>query len=69
MNPNTVRGLENAVSLLFSAPEFDRVRLFLISDASSGKGESEEIIKYVCDEVRSHLVTHHKAVLAVKRGI
>lgn len=69
MNANTQRGLTNAISLLLSTAEFDRLRLFLISDASSGRAESEEIIRHICDEIRGHLVTHQKAVAAAKRGL
>ena len=65
----TARGLDNAISLLFSVPEFDRLRMFLISDNSSGRGESEEIIRHITDEIRGHLVTHQKAVAAAKRGL
>lgn len=69
MNANTQRGLDNAISLLLSTGEFDRLRLFLISDNSTGRGESEEIIRHICDEIRAHLLTHQKAVAAAKRGL
>jgi hypothetical protein len=69
MKDTTIRGLDNAISILFYAPEFDRIRMFLISDASTGAGENEEIIKHVTDEIRSHLVAHFKAALAARRGI
>lgn len=68
MKPNTIRGLQNAISLLLQSPEFDRIRLFLQADASEGRGESEDIVKMVGDEIRAHLVAHGKAVAAIKRG-
>jgi hypothetical protein len=67
MKPNTQRGLDNAMSLLFSAAEFDTIRRFLLAEASAAKPETEEVIKYVCDEVRQHLITHAAAVASVKR--
>ena len=66
LNPNTQRGLDNAVKMLTSAPEFDRIRLFLIADASASKPEADEIIRFVTDEIRAHLVSHNKAVLAAR---
>ena len=44
MKAVTQRGLENAIKLLIQSPEFDRIRLFLVADASQGSGEGEEII-------------------------
>jgi len=67
MRPDTQRGLVNAIALLLGSPEFDRIRLFLIADASQGRGESDEIIKYIGDEVRAHLLEHRKAVAAASR--
>lgn len=69
MNANTQRGLQNAMAMLFQSPEFDRIRLFLVADASASKPESEDIIRYVTDEVREHLAVHNRAVLAAKRGL
>lgn len=67
MRDVTARGLDNAVKLLLGSPEFDRIRLFLIADASQGKGEGDEIIKYVGDEIRAHLLDHRKAVAAINQ--
>jgi hypothetical protein len=39
------------------------------ADASQGSGEAEEIIKMIGDEIRAHLITHGKAVAAIKRGL
>lgn len=69
MKPVTERGLQNAIKLLIQSPEFDRIRLFLQADVSEGKNESEEIIKMVGDELRSHLIAHRNAVAAAKRGL
>ena len=69
MKPTTQRGLDNAIKLLLQSPEFDRIRLFLVADASRGSGEAEEIIKMIGDEIRAHLITHGKAVAAIKRGL
>lgn len=69
MNPNTQRGLTNAMDFLFQSPEFDRLRLFLVADGNAAKPEGDEIIRHICDEVRAHLLTHQKAVLAAKRGL
>lgn len=69
MNPVTHRGLTNAMNFLFQSPEMDRLRLFLVADASASKQEGEEIIKHITDEVRAHLLTHQRAVLAAKRGL
>lgn len=68
MRPDTQRGLGNAIALLLGSPEFDRIRLFLIADGSASDPEASEIIKYVGDEIRAHLVAHHKSVLAAKAG-
>ena len=67
MRDVTARGLDNAVKLFLGSPEFDRIRLFIISDVSQGKGEGDEIIKYVGDEVRAHLLDHRKAVIAAQQ--
>lgn len=69
MNEVTRRGLNNAILILFQSAEFDRLRQFLQADASGGGKEAEEIIKTIGDEVRTHLVTHGKALAAIKRGI
>lgn len=72
MKDVTIRGLQNAIKLLLSAPEFDRLRLFLIADGANEKPESEEIIKMICDEIRAHLVEHARAArvaAAMRRGI
>lgn len=69
MNDVTKRGLNNALLLLFQSAEFDRLRQFLQADASGGGKEAEEIIKVIGDQVRDHLVTHGKALAAIKRGI
>jgi len=69
MKAVTERGLQNAIKLLIQSPEFDRIRLFLVADASQGSGEAEEIIKMIGDEIRAHLITHGKAVAAIKRGL
>ena len=69
MKPTTIRGLQNAISLLLQSPEFDRIRLFLQADASEGRNESEEIVKMVGDEIRQHLIAHGKAVAGLKRGL
>jgi hypothetical protein len=66
MNEVTRRGLDTSIKLFLTAPEFDRIRLFLIADASQGKGESEEIIKFVGDEIRAHLLQHVKSVAAAQ---
>lgn len=69
MKPVTARGLDNAIKMVIQSPEFDRLRLFLQADASQGDKEGEEIIKTIGDEIRNHLVTHQKAVAALKRGL
>ena len=69
MKPTTIRGLDNAIKLLIQSPEFDRIRLFLVADGSSGSGESDEIVKMVGDEIRQHLIAHKNAVAAIKRGL
>jgi hypothetical protein len=69
MKAVTQRGLENAIKLLIQSPEFDRIRLFLVADASQGSGEGEEIIKMIGDELRNHLISHQKAVAAIKKGL
>lgn len=69
MKPNTLRGLNNAISLLYSTGEFDTLRRFLLAEASADRPETEEIVKYICDEIRQHLVTHAAAVAATKRGL
>lgn len=66
LNPNTHRGLDHAVKTLTHVPAFDHIRRFLIADASASKPEADEIIKFVTDEIRAHLVAHHKAVLAAR---
>lgn len=68
MNTNTIRGLDNAIKNLFSTSEFDRLRLFLIADASAEKSEAEEIIKTIGDAIRAHLIEHGKAVRAIAAG-
>jgi len=68
MKPNTLRGLNNAISLLYSTGEFDTLRRFLLSENSSEKPETDEVIKHVCDEIRQHLVTHATAIAAIKRA-
>jgi hypothetical protein len=67
MKDVTVRGLDNAVKILISTPEFDRLRAFLTANASQGDNEQEEIIKFIGDEIRGHLLFHHKAVTAAMR--
>lgn len=69
MKAVTQRGLENAIKLLIQSPEFDRIRLFLVADGSSGSGESDEIVKMVGDEIRAHLIAHKNAVAGMKRGL
>ena len=69
MKEATARGLKNAVSLLLQSGEFDRVRMFLVAEASSQKSEADEIIRTVCDDIRTHLLQHSKAVSALKRGL
>lgn len=68
MKPNTQRGIDNAISLLYSTGEFDTLRRFLLSEVSAEKPETDEIIRYVCDEIRQHLVTHATAIAAIKRA-
>lgn len=65
MRAATLRGLENAVKLVFGSAEFDRIRLHLVAEAGSDKPESEEVILYVCNAVRDHLLAHDKAVKAI----
>lgn len=69
MKATTQRGLTTAVKFLIDAPEFERIRAFLTADASAAEPEAPEIIKFVGDEIRNHLVTHSKAVQAVRRGL
>lgn len=69
MKDTTKRGLNNSIHLLLQAPEFDRLRAFLMADVSAEKPEAEEIIKTICDQVRAHLIAHHKAVSGIKRGL
>lgn len=72
MKDSTRRGLENAIKLTMQAPEFDRLRLFLVADSSEEKPEAEEIIKTICDAFRAHLVDIAKAtrgMAAAKRSI
>ena len=65
MKEATRRGLDTAVKYALSAPEFDRIRLFLVAEASADKPESDEVILFVCDAVRDHLLAHNRAVRAV----
>ena len=65
MRAATLRGLETAVSYALNTPEFDRIRLHLVAEASSDKPESEEVILYVCNAVRDHLLAHDRAVKAI----
>ena len=67
MKDVTLRGLDNSVKLLITTPEFDRLRAFLTANASQGAGEAEPIIKFIGDEIRAHLLSHHKAVTAALR--
>lgn len=71
MNPNTKRSIDNQIRLVLESPEFDRLRLILVADASSEKSEADEIIKLIGDSIRSHLVEHGRAVRAVaaRRGM
>lgn len=72
MKDSTRRGLENAIKLTMQAPEFDRLRLFLVADSSEEKPESEEIIKTICDSFRAHLVDmarSARAVAAARRSV
>lgn len=68
MKAITQRGLTNSLSLLFSSAEFNDIRRFLLSEVSAAKPETEEVIRYVCDEVRQHLVEHAAALSTVKRA-
>lgn len=68
MKEATKRGLENATKLMFESPEFDRVRLFLVAEAGADKPESDEIILYVCNAVRDHLLQHNKAVRVIAQS-
>lgn len=69
MKEMTKRGLTNAILLMVQAPEFERLRAFLTADASAAKSEADEIIKTICDDLRAHLVAHHKGVSAIRRGL
>jgi hypothetical protein len=65
MKETTKRGLDNAMSALLSSPEFDRVRLFLVADASADKSEADEIVKAIGDQIRAHLLDHGRQVRAI----
>lgn len=65
MKETTARGLQNAIASLLSSPEMDRIRLFLVADVSADKPEAEEIIKFVGDQIRAHLLEHGKQVRAI----
>lgn len=65
MKEITQRGLMNAVHYLLTSSEMDRVRAFLTADASAEKSESDEIILYVANAVRDHLLTHGRSVRAI----
>lgn len=65
MREVTQRGLDNAVHYLLTSSEMDRVRLFLVADASADKSEADEIILSVVNAVRDHLLSHGKAVRAI----
>jgi len=65
MKEITQQGLRNAVHYLLTSSEMDRVRLFLVGDASADKSESDEIILYVVNTVRDHLLSHGKQVRAI----
>lgn len=69
MKDTTKRGLDNSIHSLLQTPEFDRLRTFLLADVSADKPEAEEIIKVICDQVRTHLIAHHKAVSGLRRGL
>lgn len=69
MKDTSIRGLHNALSLLYSAPEFDRIRLFYVSEMAEPKPDPEALTKIILDEIRTHLVTHSTAVAAMKRGL
>jgi len=72
MREVTQRGLSNAVHYLLTSSEMDRVRAFLTADASAEKSESDEIILYVANAVRDHLLGHCKAsraIAASKRAV
>lgn len=63
------RGLDNAMKLLYQEPAFDRVRLFFVAEGGEDKPDFEGLTKAILDDIRNHLITHAKAVAAMKRGI
>ena len=65
MKEATQRGLDNSIKLMFESPEFDRIRLFFVAAVDDPTTSDEELVKYITDATRSHLVTHGKAVRAI----
>lgn len=65
MKEASQRGLDNSISLLFQSPEFDRIRLFFVAAVDDPTTSDEELVKYVTDAIRTHLVTHGKAVRSI----
>lgn len=65
MKEVTIRGLDNAMHGLMNCPEMDRIRLFLVADASADKSEADEIILAIVNGMRDHLLAHGKQVRAI----